>query len=111
MRVVVEAVDGDRVRFSCAAGRAEGRWVGEPPLPGEHDVELEVSGAVAPAEAGERLEPGRLVARVERVDDDGVVVLRLAGGLVVLDEAGPATVVGGFVKVADAIFELFPVAL
>ena len=110
MRVKVDAVDGHRVWFSCAAGRAEARWVGALPVAGEHDVELEVSGRVAVAGAtAEALEPGRLVARVEAIDDDGVVALRLCGGLVVLDEAGPATVLGGYVEVSDARFELFPV--
>lgn len=110
MRVVIEAVEGDHVRFSCSAGRAYARWVGEPPTPGAHDVRLEVSGLVSPAGAGERLEPGRLVARVEAIDDDGVVLLRLGDGLVVLDEAGPATVVGAFVEVSKALFEMVPVA-
>ena len=108
MRVRVEAVDGDRVRFSCAAGAAEARWVGPAPAVGEHEVEVEVSGTVAAIGEGETLEPGRLVARVEAIDDDGVVALRLRGGRVVLDEAGPATVVGRFVEVGDARFELFP---
>jgi hypothetical protein len=107
--VSVEAVDGDRVWFSCATGRAEARWVGDPPALGEHDVELEVSGTVAATGAGERLEPGRLVARVDAIDDDGVAMLRISAGLVVLDEAGPATVVGHFVEVSAALFELFPV--
>ena len=111
MRVVVEAVDGARVRFSCAAGHADGHWVGAAPALGAHDVELEVSGRVSASGEGERLEPGRLVARVEAIDDDGVVVLRFCDGIVVLDEAGPATVVGGFVEVANAVFELYPVAL
>lgn len=109
MRVVIEAVEGDRVRFACAAGRADARWVGAPPTPGEHDVRLEVSGVVSPAGADERLEPGRLVARVETIDDDGVVALRVSDGLVVLDEAGPATIVGAFVEVSKALFELAPV--
>ncbi|MDA0185816.1 hypothetical protein OJ997_36265, partial [Solirubrobacter phytolaccae] len=110
VKVVIEAVDGDRVRFACAAGTADARWVGEPPALGEHHVELEVSGTAAAAGGGERLEPGRLVARVDAIDDDGVVALRFCGGLVVLDEAGPATVMGGWVEVSDALFELFPVA-
>lgn len=108
MRVVVEAIHGRRVSFSCAAGRAEARWVGTVPAVGGHDVVLEVSGTVAAAEGGEALEPGRLVARVEAVDEDGVVALRCRGELVVLDAAGPATVVGRRVRVSDAVFELFP---
>jgi len=108
VRVVIAAVDGARVRFGCAAGRAEARWVGDAPVVGEHDVGMEVSGTVTAAEGGEALEPGRLVARVEAIDHDGVVALRLCGGVVVLDEAGPATVVGAFVEVTDAVFELFP---
>jgi len=110
VRVVIEAVDGDRVRFACVAGRADARWIGAPPTPGEHEVRLEVSGIVSAAGAGEQLEPGRLVARVEAIDDDGVVLLRLGDGLVVLDEAGPATVVGASVEVSKALFELVPVA-
>lgn len=110
MKVLIEAVEGERVRFVSAAGRAEARWVGPPPTVGEHDVELEASGAVEPADAGERLAPGRLVALVEAIADDGVVTLRFNDGLVVLDEAGPATVVGRWVAISDATFELFPVA-
>jgi len=110
VKVVIESVDGHRVSFSCTAGRAEARWVGDgPPTVGEHEVAVEVSGTVAATDATETLEPGRLVARVEAIDDDGVVTLRLGDGLVVLDEAGPATIVGRFVEVGQARFELFPV--
>ncbi|MFD3688986.1 hypothetical protein ACFWTE_29715 [Nocardiopsis sp. NPDC058631] len=122
MRIAVtEADDAPMVRFRCAAGSAIGRWEGpEPPGIGEHDVELDIPETV---EFGS-CEPGRdrvedvpdgsgavLVAgRVEEVGDgpDTVVVLRVGGGLLLVEAGDPRPSAGAWVRLTAAELHLYP---
>ncbi|MEU0241290.1 hypothetical protein ABZ234_26710 [Nocardiopsis sp. NPDC006198] len=122
MRITVTGVDdAATVRFRCAAGAATGRWAGPlPPVPGEHDVELDVAEEVVFA----RAEPGR--DRVEDVPDgsgavlvagrveqagtgaDAVVVLRVGGGLLLLEACGAVPSAGDRVRFTAAELRLYP---
>ncbi|MFJ9552398.1 hypothetical protein ACIRPH_01190 [Nocardiopsis sp. NPDC101807] len=121
MRITVTGVDEAAVRFRCAAGAATGRWAGPAlPVPGEHDVELDVAEEVVFA----RAEPGRdrvedvpggsgavLVAgRVEQAGTGAgaVVVLRVGGGLLLLEACGAGPSAGDWVRCTAAELRLYP---
>lgn len=102
MRVTVRGVDGDTVRFECAAGPGNARWMGPPPAVGdERVVELASDVVLAPSAVlptSERGEPAiapcgtgvRLTARLAARFDEGTAHLAFADGSLVLDLAADA---------------------
>ncbi len=94
------------VTFTGPAGQAWGLWHGEPPPGGASHVEIDISEPVTTWQpedspdvlAGEPLSELTVCARVESVDEDGVVALRLASDIVhpPRDLVGDPNAVEGF---------------
>jgi hypothetical protein len=116
MHITVEAVRGDIVSFTCAAGAASGIWrdnVRHPPVPGaSYLIELTLSGATMDL-TKERVPAVRchgrrvtLVGQLEAVDPDGVGYFRLEG-LTLLETTFPA---GAWIEidVAERGLQIFP---
>jgi len=118
---VIAVHDAPVVRFRCAVGAAVGRWAGSaPPRAGDHDVELDVPATVRllPGDPGpDRVAdvpglPGAvaLAGRVEHVGEgpDTVVVLRVGGGLLLVEAEEPVPRVGDRVRLTVAELRLCP---
>ena len=122
MWVFIQSPLGDdgTVIIRTETGEARVVWRGESlPEFGETDVELTVQGPVRwgieviPVLAGERTgfgEDGSLVAAVDGVDLDGVLNLRMAGGVLMLAPSGsqPRIGVGDLVRVRGVEIEIYP---
>ncbi len=122
MWVFIQSPLGDdgTVIIRTETGEARVVWRGEsPPEFGETDVELTLQGPVRwgaeviPVVAGERPgfgEDGSLVAAVDGVDLDGVLKLRMAGGVLMLAPSGsqPRIGVGDLVRVRGVEIEIYP---
>ncbi len=110
------------VRFHSDGGAGHGIWRGERlEAPARVDVELDVPGvhrwgeaidAPAGAETGFHETPSglELVGRVEALDADGMLFLRIAGGLVMVETVGSPwdDVVGSIVGLRPMALALFP---
>jgi hypothetical protein len=95
------------VRFSCSAGTATAAWAGERPVRGhEYDVECDVPGVVEwdagirPSDQYDDLVVERggrifLRGRLEGVDADGVLALRIAESLVLIEADGNSPAASG----------------
>lgn len=123
MRVFIlsPALGSDRiVTIRTEHGVARVVWKGaKPPSLGEANVELTLRGRlrwgieVVTALSGERAgirEDGSVVAAVDGVDSDGVVKLRMAGGVVMIAPTGkqPPISVGDLVHVVGIEIDIYP---
>ena len=122
MHVFIQSPLGDdrTVIIRTETGEARVVWKGAtPPGLGETDVEIFVKGPlrwgeeVIPMVAGERPgfgEDGSLVAAVDGVDFDGVLKLRMGGGVVMIAPTGsqPRIGVGDLVRVRSVEIDIYP---
>ena len=123
MRVFIlsPALGSDRiVTIRTEHGVARVVWKGaKPPSLGEANVELTLRGRlrwgkeVVTSPSGERAgirDDGSVVAAVDGVDSDGVVKLRMAGGVVMIAPTGkqPPICVGDLVHVVGIEIDVYP---
>ncbi|MFD5421446.1 hypothetical protein ACFWJT_25880 [Streptomyces sp. NPDC127069] len=118
--VNVQAIEGtsNEVTFSSSIGQAWGHWHGDLPADGSAHVEIDIPEPVTtwqpadrPADAlvGRPRSVVTICALVESVDDDGVVALRLASDIVLVDwEAVVPPPVGERIILTTATVELYP---
>lgn len=124
MRVHVDrALSSNRVLIRTPRGTAQVTWRGaEAPREGELDVELTLKGRIRWAVeasvtgADEQTgigDDGSLVGRLEAIDPDGVIWLRLAEGLVMAAPQGtaPPVKIGDSVLIRAIEIDAYPVKL
>ena len=123
MRAYVDAASDSRVFIRTPRGTARVTWRGaEAPRSGDLDLELTLKGRIrwaveaSIAGADEPMgvgDDGSLVGRLEAIDPDGVIWLRLAEGLVMAAPEGTAPLVriGDLVLIRVAEIEAYPVKL
>jgi hypothetical protein len=120
VKVLAPVVDG-LLSFTAADVHGVGRWVGaNPPAAGvEVEVELTVPREIpweeialdpGPTDSGP---PGAAVidGLVEDFDHDGVLVLRVVDGIVLVDTKGvpPLAIVGRRLRLTPDVVEIYPV--
>ncbi|MFD9405706.1 hypothetical protein ACFWBN_01615 [Streptomyces sp. NPDC059989] len=108
------------VTFTGSAGRAWGLWHGELPPDGSSHVEIDIPEPVTawqPADspdvlAGDPPADTTVCAVVDSVDEDGVVALRLASDIVLVDwEADGVPSAGERITFVTPGIELYPYTL
>jgi hypothetical protein len=121
LTLLTAAVDGTRVSVDAVDVNGSGLWRGTAQEAGiEVDVELEVRDEIdwSKISVGQRVEaiakegPEALVVRgfVDDLDIHGVLTLRLAGGVLLIDTLGepPIGVVGREVSLVARDVEIYP---
>lgn len=108
------------VRFSSEFGEATASWIGAcPPTNTEHDVEFSIAepifiwqrneGAKDKTDLIEMTHDGvRICAKVDGVDADGLVALRLRDSLIQVESRGPTPPIGIHVCIVVKAITLFP---
>jgi hypothetical protein len=123
IRILTTANPGQTTLADSGTGSWPAVWRGESPAPSGHDYDVEVDfdavqtwlPALNEARPGIHLSDNDIVicAEVSAVDADGVAVLDLSPGIVLVELEGsrPDLVVGQRVRLVPTIVSLFPTGL
>ncbi len=115
---VIDAQSG-QVEFNSEFGQARGRWSGTLPVPGQtYYVELDVdkvltcgSDLVAVGDGHQTSihcegDSAILVGLLERVEDDGVAILRLGQSVIMLEIEGDGLPTPGWVRAGPVVLSI-----
>jgi hypothetical protein len=120
MRIRIDEISGNKIVFKSPLGIGKGIWMSDsPPLIDEsYEVEIEINDSLKWGEnvsfaaedkevIGMDNEYGHIQGKVEGVDSDGLVILRLGDSIIMLDNFIPPPPNESFIRLAPVTLRLF----